>query len=421
MTPNLERRADLRRQAGFTLVELLVALGVMVIVILGVLLLFDANTKLARAQTHLADMQQSQRVAQTRLVSMARMAGRGFLPVGTLPAGISLAVRDQVGLDGVSPEIAVGYTDSPVAATGTDIVTIRGVINVPIYQLNHANPTTFTVGIDGTDVIGTVQIAAVSPTGVAQSTAALVQAIEADIPEALVLTSSVDDRIFAVVEVDLASASTDVSDPDLITVGFRWDGGEHSDAYQALSGSVGPFPPALTSVAFVGVLEEYRYYVREHDVGGTTRNTLCEARLFPGTEIPYQPGPTFNAADPAIVRVEVADDILDLQAALGVDSNADGVVADNFDAADEWLYNHPDDDDTSVAWNVAGRRLFYLRLSTLARTPRPDWNYLSPPIVNVENHAWGESPGTPADPAVRQRRMHRRRVLSTVVDLRNLS
>ena len=56
------------RQRGFTLIEVTVSLIVTVIVLLGVLALFDFSNKLTRVQTNISDMQQSLRslVGQVR-------------------------------------------------------------------------------------------------------------------------------------------------------------------------------------------------------------------------------------------------------------------------------------------------------------------------------------------------------------------
>src|SRR4051794_20634490 len=84
------------RQRGFTLVEVTISLFVTVIVLLGVLALFDFSNKLSHVQTNISDMQQSLRVAQADAMRLIRMAGRGGLPVGVLPAGWAVAVRNNV-------------------------------------------------------------------------------------------------------------------------------------------------------------------------------------------------------------------------------------------------------------------------------------------------------------------------------------
>lgn len=409
--------------AGFTLIELLISLAVMVIVLIGVLALFDLNTKLARAQTNLSEMQQSIRVAQYSMLRNVRMAGRGGLAVGNVPRGIAIAVCDDVPNDPVcdTTDIAEGFTDSPQVVEGTDVLIVRGSFSNPIWQINHQDPTTFSIDTSGSEIKGTLRIPSVSHTGVDQSTQALIDAVngggeDEGIPEALLLISPLGEQVYAVVEVDPETSDVD-SDPDNIVIGWKYSGGDNTDAYQVLSASVGVFPDALQRVAFVSVLEEYRYYVRdEHaipgDLNSEPRPRLAVARMYPGTEVPY-------ASEVDRAKVDIADNILDLQVALGVDVNADGAVVDTAAEDDEWLFNHEGDDRDAAGWNQAGRRLSYLRINTLARTERRDWQYVATPIDAIENHDYGESVA-PADEPERRDRMFRRRLLQTVVDLRNL-
>jgi Tfp pilus assembly protein PilW len=133
-----------RPRHGYSLVELLIGFTVAIIVLLLLFEVFQSNTELARSQIDVADMQQSQRVVQHEMVRLVRMTGRGGLPHmvdrgnGTryLPA---LTVRDNVAS---GQNIAVGDASSPAVAEGTDVLTIRGVFNSPVYQLNFADPNT---------------------------------------------------------------------------------------------------------------------------------------------------------------------------------------------------------------------------------------------------------------------------------------
>ena len=77
----MKRRStlELRRQAGFTLIEMIVSLIVLVQIIGVALLLFQFNGRVTRTQTRLSEMQQSLRVGQNEMVRMVRMVGRGGL------------------------------------------------------------------------------------------------------------------------------------------------------------------------------------------------------------------------------------------------------------------------------------------------------------------------------------------------------
>jgi hypothetical protein len=145
--------------------------------------------------------------------------------------------------------------------------------------------------------------------------------------------------------------------------------------------------------------------------------------MFPGTENAL---PGVGGADN--LREDIADNIIDLQVALGMDRNSDAAVAVDAvpTAADEWLYNHSGDDPANPAWLVrpaAGlpglvlsRQLHYARLTLLARSARRDPKYQAPLLARIESHPYP----TTHEANTREGRMFRRRILSTWVDLRNL-
>src|SRR5258708_37485296 len=107
-----------RRQAGFTLVELLVSLAVTIILLLGVLATFDLNARASKAQTNVADMQQSLRIAQDDVIRIVRMAGRGGLPFADppsslIPLGVAVSVRANVA---DKPLMVAGKGGTPILA-----------------------------------------------------------------------------------------------------------------------------------------------------------------------------------------------------------------------------------------------------------------------------------------------------------------
>ncbi len=408
-------RTNLRARAGFTLIELLVSMVVFLGILVAMFAVFNANYKLAQVQTHVANMQQSLRIAQHDLVRMVRMAGRGGLSRGTLPQGLAVAVTSNVP-DGTT----LGSGASPPAVVaGTDILTIRGVFSTPYYQVNPAGGN---FQIDNPPSTGSVRIQDPNPTtGVRQDLEELAAAIEAatPVPDALMLVSPLDDSIYAVVKIDPPTSSvTRVGGAVVeVTLGFSVDAD-----YLPLSPG-GVYPPTLTNVAFVGILEEYRFYVRQaFAIPGDNTSELVPrlsmARFFPGTNDAY-------AGVASNLMIDVADNILDFQVALGVDTDDDDVLDEPTPPSDdEWLYNHHTDNDGEARWNAvpgtgAVPELFYVRLTTLARTDRPDFKYVSPAIDEIEDHQVSE-PATPGNPTELARRRYRRWQLQTVVDLRNL-
>jgi hypothetical protein len=181
-------------------------------------------------------------------------------------------------------------------------------------------------------------------------------------------------------------------------------------AMSANGGAV--FPDQLTeSIAFVAILEEYRFYIRDDEsAAGGFAPALARARFYPNTEDVH---PSATAGD------DLSDNILDLQIARAFDLDGDGTIDENDDpAADEWLLNDAGDDPEDEQW--VGRSLLNVRISTLARTDRPDRGYLSPPLDNLENRDYDESPVPVTDVDVMDRAARRRR-FTTVVDLRNFT
>lgn len=416
-----------RRQAGFSLVEMLLTLLVSSILILGVLATFDFNGRVTRVQTHVADMQQSLRIAQQEMVRLVRMAGRGGLPAGDavsapFPTGLAVSIRDNVGAN----QLLVASKPETLIVQGTDVVTVRGVFSTPIYQLNATDTTAFTLDVPANPTRGTVKIFDKSPKGVPQDLQPFKDAINNRVPEALILVSTLDDTLYAVVKLTGGTINA-----DNVVLDFQISGDStHADRYRALS-SGGAFPAGITSIAFAGILEEYAFYVRgdraiDNDPASDLTPKLSRARFFPGTGLVYR-GDDTNA------WVDVADNIIDLQAALGFDSANGGRTTDDADDlgtddqilesadgnADDWLFNGTGDDGNNAVWrNAPLPSLYYLRLSTLARTDRRDRDYQAPLLpARIENRPF--TAGSPENS--RTERMFRRRLLQTVIDLRNLA
>ncbi|MFL6193427.1 MAG: PilW family protein [Thermoanaerobaculia bacterium] len=409
MTP-----AGARRQAGFTLAEMLVSLAVTVILLLGILATFDLNGRVARVQTNVADMQQSLRIVQDDVVRLVRMSGRGGLPLtdspsSLLPSGPALMVRDNVP---AGQYMIAGNTDTKILE-GTDVLTVRGVFTT-LFQVNASGALTLTPANNPTT--GTVVVQDVTPGGVKQDLQPLKDANGKS--EAILLVSTLGDETHAVVE--LASVTNGANS---VTLNFKVTSGSMTDYYKKLS-SGGSFPSALRNVVYLGIVEEYRYYVREEHVIAADPSSdlapkLARARFYPGTDQLYN-------AD----KVDLADNILNLQIALGFDSSIGGARKDDADNTgtddqiletatgqnDDWLYNGVGDNAGDAAFQ-AGPALQYLRLTTLARTDRRDPQYQAPVLPDrIEDRQ------LPANDPLRTyaSRMFRWRTLQTTVDLRNL-
>ena len=403
LTPRARKLADhsAHREAGFSLVELLVSLLVLVLVLAAAYTVFEFQSRLAQVQTQVAEMQQSQRIGQYQMMREARMAGRGGLDWRS-----AVEVRNNVGLDGTPREVAQGFGNSPVAVEGSDILTVRGVFTRPLYQLNIQDPSTYIVDRDaGT---GTIVINRITPSGIPQDLGPLNEILNDDgglQPEAIVVASAHEDGIYAVVEL-----TGGVPGDEQVTLNFAFEGGTHTQEYTALNPG-GVFPEGMEATAgMIGVLEEYRYYIREvEEQGQRLVPRLSRAQMFPGTEVPYR-----NSL--ANAQVDISDNVFDLQVALGIDIDpldpavdSDGVVRE-----DDWLFSDPGHDPTQEPWSNPGNRLGYVRLNTLARTPQPHFGYEAPLLTSIEDRVYEEDHNDVED------RRHRRRHMQTIVELRNL-
>ena len=238
--------------------------------------------------------------------------------------------------------------------------------------------------------------------------------------EALLLISPLGE--YAVVEITGGSTNPAGGVPLTAHIEFNDPGkSNHTDDYLKLSPG-GVFPPTLKAVSFAGILEEYRYYIRQPDETGEVMPTLSRARFYPNTETAYQD-------DAANLHEDVADNVIDLQLALGVDTNlterieeGDGVTLQKSD--DDWLFNSVDDDDptgdaaATALWNDVTHLLYYLRVTTVARTDRRDPGFQAPPLEVIEDKDYADSAYAGANSL--EQRMYRRRILQTAVDLRNL-
>lgn len=451
------------RQTGYTLLEALVALAITVIVITAVLGLFDFQRRVARVESERSAMQQAVRAVHLELADTLRTTGRGGVaqngPGRTRP-DLGVTVELATNVTGNARIVAPAMADSPRAVAGTDVLTLRGVFTGPIYHgYDNTEDATYLVLRDASGAAtgapedarsGAVHVCAVSPAGFPQPVEALRAAIAADSEEALLLAGTTGDDDYAVVKLDPgASASTSSQcnplDPNAgVTLAFvvQGDGGR-ADAYHQLSSTSPGLPPTLTSVSWAGVLEEYRYYLREvREIPGDDASPLIprlsRARLYPNTGTGWG---LDQSAREANVATDIADDLLDFQVSLAFDSAqgggalADGSLAPDGDPAhesedgsdDDWLFNSPDDDPTSAVWARPGNaviskpwlraELLYVRVSTVGRAGHPVGGYEAPLLEGLEDRTYDGSADDPDSPW--ERRFHRW-LLSTTLDVRNL-
>ena len=290
---------------------MVVSLAVFIAILLGVLFIFNLNYRLARGRGDTAERQRALRDARHEIERLVRTAGRGGLP-----AELAIEVDDDV-----AAGRRIGGPGSPAVVAGSDVLTVRGVFATPLFRVGPADGSLRLSA--GAPASGTVEIRDPSPqTGVAQSLAELAAALAAErrAAAALVLVSQLDEAVFAVVEADLGRAEIEREGDRVSRV--------------ALSFATGGVPPALAGsdpaaalrgAAFVGLLEEYRFYLRAAraapgDETSARRRQLSVARFAPGSDRPWDD-------DEANLAVDLADDVADLQVTAEFGGGGEGRVS----------------------------------------------------------------------------------------------
>jgi prepilin-type N-terminal cleavage/methylation domain-containing protein len=449
-------------QSGFTLLEVLVALAITLALSIAVIGVFQTNSRVARAESSMTQMQQAVRAVHLEIGRSVRVAGRGGLFQSTAAKrwpdeGAVVEVADNV--TGTARTVAPAATDSPEAVEGTDILTVRGVLDGSIYQ-SHDNDEdqSFLVLRDASGGVtgdpraarsGEIHLCSLSPAGFPQDLEPLREAIRSESEEAVILAAGADSGQYGVVKLDPGTSSTtsgvcNTLDPNGgVRLAFVVSGdGGRADQYNQLAPTGPGLPDGLTSASYAAVLEEYRYYVREvredpTDSASRLAPRFSRARLYPNTGAPWGADAATRAAS---LAMDVADDLLDFQVSLGLDSSQGGGALEDGTAAalplhesddgtaDDWLFNSPDDDPRDPVWARPGAgglaapgelaRLFYVRVTTVGRTDRPALRYEAPRLDQVENRIYDAS--DPDSPDSYDQRRYRRWLLTTTLDLRNL-
>ncbi len=272
------RRVTVRRpDSGASLIEMLVAFGLTVTVSVGALSLFLLHQRLARAQLEAASLQQAQRAVHLELRRALRAAGRGGL-VHQLPGQ---APRPELALE-VEKRVSAGHAvGATTAAEGTDVLVVRGVINGPLYWVDDFS-------FDPAARRGSVSVRALTADGSVQSLEMLQEAGDAG-DDALLLVSGNAPGVHAVAPI-VDVAATGRGRTRTLRVEFHADPsrGPVAATYRSLS-SGGSWPAGyMGAVDRVGVLEEWRFYVRPPDPGDGRGSQLAMARLYPGTDVAWR-------------------------------------------------------------------------------------------------------------------------------------
>ena len=496
------------RQAGFSLVEIMVTIFIFGVVTAGLLVIFDNSSRLARSQTQLANIQQGQRVGHSEIVRYLRMAGVGGLPISSLqvddddrtnrtygpgyfPEGFAISIYNNIE-EGTTIRQVFDDSDTTVddiVMPGSDVLVVRGIFTTPVYYFDP--PITLSdsdLNADETELTALLQIPGVMRlTGQEdedrlQDLDPMVEMLKAAYgrsdtdmkPEALLIRDVLNPNAYAVVGFDhdagSLTAATDldpeecnVTKPDGYTLraecvevpvalsttstggDIGYVGLTNGTTLATGSGGVTLENAAGTEVAevptrigSVGLLEEYRFFVRVEQVWDGLSN---EQRIAPVlTRARYMPGSNVE-----LERVDIADNVIDLQLAVGVETDSFGdlgygTITDNGNGTDEVLFNSSADLNVGgsppyvdpptgtvpgghLVWYNEDLEYHFIRINTIVQADRrSDRGYQSPLLTAIEdynrgNYSLGDR-GTFNDLDARR---FRRRWLQTTVELRNLN
>jgi prepilin-type N-terminal cleavage/methylation domain-containing protein len=344
-----------RLQRGFSLPELLVSLGIMLVMALALLTLFDRSSKMSKTETGITESQQNLRYAAYEIVREARMAGAGGLPASTSEGGTirQLAVSLNLGSSqwGAAGELLVNNVNAASDVVflgnaadglhhvrrGTDLLHIRGVISTPVFDLTSSAWTPPASGTVGTLVIQPctkfTDPAAVSsdpcyPNGANDMS---IFASSDTFPRGRLFVVS---DTFGNVGVGRVGDGTDDVATSTVTLPggatglqavLKIDvGGATPDSSYWQTLSMGGSFPGITSPTRGGVLDDRVFFVDDGPSAGASC-TSGNANASPGPCHPmlsmadWQEGDTASAPFSTARVTPIAEDIEDLQVAYGID------------------------------------------------------------------------------------------------------
>jgi len=463
------------REAGFSLIELMIALLVMTEALIAILMLFTSLSDVARVQTSVAEMQQTQRIAQREMFELVRNAGYGGLPItardiprplgpsvpapGEFPDGLAIEVINNVPL---GTRIAGPGSDEVVP--GSDILIVRGVFTTPIYYISPQLETRDDVGGDSDSLLDLIspglfdlsssgpQVETIkiedsfnrspfNPAGIKQDLQPLIDALEDEPDRLLIARDLMNPGAYGVMQSTEIRRDLAACGGDCIEVRVELTGQADALAYADLmnGSTLQPGVPGghqvdidgTRRVAFprhigaIGILDEFRFYLRADPTRMLPQaGNLAEVPTFVLSRLSVRPGTDVQIGP----RIDIADNLLDLQIAAGIDRSplnqlpARGQVLEDGTENDEVLFNHPM--DTLPAFTAANNspQIQFIRITTLVHAGRPERGHQARSLLFVED---SDRSGTFSVAGVSFNyntgmAPYRRRLMSTVVDLRNV-
>jgi len=289
MTQHTRSRAN----SGFTLIEMLVAIAVFTIVMVGLLNLLDNSTKISKLEAALADTQENVRYATYHLMRTARMMGGSTMPFVRSDAGGNAWASGEVH-DNAAANFSIFGTNIDNLA-GSDVLVLRGFFDVEPFFISPAdlNTSAMTVTVREHTDIG------LSTERVINDFSQYATIANVFVNRGLIISTNEIPARYVVGLISASSGVTGTSPSREIVLTYGADG-----AWNGLNPNGTPISagaPDFAQPSRVGVLEAYAYYV-------DSENVL--RRLAQRTALTSGPEP-------------VAINIGNIQVDLGIDINSD--------------------------------------------------------------------------------------------------
>jgi len=384
MKPTTRRAAD----SGFTLIEMLVAIAIFVILMIGLLNLLDNSTKVSKLEAALADTQENVRYATYHLMRTARMMGGTIMPFARGGAGGNAWVAGEVH-DNVATNFSIFGTTLD-NMPGSDVLVLRGFFDVAPFFIGETpngpdvNSSSKTVRIrEHSDVTTTPRlINDLSPyasiANVFVGRGLIISSSEGPLQVAPGLWTN---GMYMVAEITASTGVTGSAPNRQILLTYdaaaAWDG-LNLDGAPIVAGD-----PAFPGQSRAGILEAYAYYVDNNMV----LRRLAQRDVASG-----------NGPQPVAVNIG------NLQVELGVDADGDSFL----NPVTEW------DSSPTLAEALQGNGAVAMRLTVLGRTPFevPDWTEPARTFAGAGNM-------TPPSPGASGPRHAKWRRMEVAVALRN--
>ncbi len=425
-----------RREAGFTLIEALVATALVVGLVTGIYGLLDSSSRIAKQETSVSEAQQSVRAGIGELVRIVRQARAGqlFYASAILPTANNIA-------GGQSVQDVSGARH--FIRQGTDALRVRGVLFGDEYALTPAD-VTCSGACDGTSLM-TVAIRATANSGVVNYAPGSLPALASKtrpfyfvIADSASQTVTVGSSIYLVPLYYVGRVEATGSWYTRTANTFTFTMNPQDSGARALNATASG-SPALQKPFLCGAVDDVLLFVDEGAVDSS------------GSALDTHPVLSAAISDPSSGAFDVTPlvgEVEDFQVAYGVDG-ADGSTPDRGISssavdisranADEWVGDFPGEVETMLPVSTSGitqvqgfidrsitsgppnpalatPALRSIWLSLVVKSADPDSGYDGPGATGIRTL---DSTAVPFSDPSRTGRPYRRRMQSFAVAMRN--